>query len=143
MHNAIPVSCAPAWSLDPSGRFLEPRALRVIVVDDEADSVAMLKVLLNDEGHDVVGLQRGTEVLDAVKDFDPDAVLLDIAMPDKNGYEIAKEIRSRYGEVRPMLIAITGRYKLASDRILSEIVGFDHHVTKPYDPKALLSLLKF
>jgi len=123
-------------------RYVEPRALRIIVADDEHDSVSMLKLLLNDEGHDVVGLYRGSEVMAAVAEFNPDAVLLDIAMPDMNGYEIAKEIRRRYGEVRPLLIAISGRYKQASDRILAEIVGFDHHLAKPYQPDDLLALLR-
>src|SRR5689334_12826712 len=46
-------------------------------------------------------------------------------MPDASGYELAKEIRARYGEVKPMLIAISGRYKQASDKMLGQIVGFD------------------
>jgi two-component system CheB/CheR fusion protein len=124
------------------GRYLEPRALRVIVVDDEPDTVSTLTLLLSDEGHDVVGLHRGAEVLGAVEEFDPDAVLLDIAMPDMSGYEIAKEIRRKYGEVRPLLIAISGRYKKASDKLLAEIVGFNHHLSKPYDPNELLNLLR-
>ena len=143
MRNAIPVSRASAWALDPTGRFLQPRALRVVVADDEADSVAMLKLLLSDEGHDVIGLCRGIEVLDVVGEFDPDAVLLDIAMPDMNGYDIAREIRRKCGRFRPMLIAISGRYRKASDRMLAEMIGFDHHLAKPYDPNALLKLLRF
>jgi two-component system CheB/CheR fusion protein len=125
------------------GRYVGPRTLRVLVVDDERDSVDMLTLLLNDEGHEVRGLTRGKEVLDAVADFKPDAVLLDIAMPDASGYELAKEIRRRYGEVKPMLIAISGRYKQASDKMLGQIVGFDHYLTKPCDPGMLLSLLRF
>ena len=125
------------------GRYVEPRALRVIVVDDERDSVDTLTALLNDEGHEVRGLTRAREVIEAVAEFNPDAVLLDIAMPDASGYELAKEIRRRYGEVKPMLIAISGRYKQASDKMLGQIVGFDHYLTKPYDPGLLLSLLRF
>jgi DNA-binding response OmpR family regulator len=119
------------------------RSLRIIVADDDPDSVATLKLLLNDEGHDVVGLQKGADVLRLVEEFDPDAVVLDIAMPDKSGYELAKEIRARYGEFRPLLIAVTGRYKKVSDRMLGEIVGFDHYLVKPYEPKELLALLRF
>ena len=121
---------------------LAPRSLRVIVVDDERDSVATLTLLLTEEGHEVCGLQRGSEVLRAVADFRPDAVLLDIAMPDMSGYEVARKIRSRYGEVKPMLIAISGRYKQESDKLLARTVGFDHHVAKPYDPNELLALLR-
>jgi DNA-binding response OmpR family regulator len=126
-----------------ASRYVEPRSLRVLVVDDERDSVDTLTLLLNDEGHEVRGLTRGKEVLGAVAEFNPDAVLLDIAMPDTSGYELAKEIRRRYGEVKPLLIAISGRYKQASDKMLGQIVGFDHYLTKPYDPGLLLSLLRF
>ena len=120
-----------------------PRSLRIIVADDEPDAVAMLKVLLNDEGHDVIGLQRGSEVMKTIQEFDPDALVLDIAIPDKSGYELAKEIRARYGQIRPLLIAITGRYKQSSDKMLGQIVGFDHYLLKPYDPKELIALLRF
>ena len=142
LRASLPLFSAPKWSLDASGRYLEPRPLRVIVADDEHDAVSTLTALLNDEGHDVVGLQSGAQVMSAVDTFDPDVVMLDIAMPGMSGFEVAKEIRRKYGEIRPLLIAITGRYKKASDRMLAEIVGFNHHVVKPYDPNALLALLR-
>ena len=125
-----------------SPRF-SPRSLRIIVADDEPDSITALKLLLNDEGHDVVGLSKGAEVLRMVEEFKPHAVVLDIAMPDKSGYEIAKEIRKRFGVITPLLIAITGRYKQASDKMLGQIVGFDHYLLKPYEPNELLALLRF
>ena len=120
-----------------------PRCLRILVADDEPDSVTALKLLLNDEGHDVVTLSKGAEVLRMVEEFKPHAVVLDIAMPDKSGYEIAKEIRKRFGVITPLLIAITGRYKQASDKMLGQIVGFDHYLLKPYEPNELLALLRF
>jgi len=120
-----------------------PRSLRILVADDEPDSVTALKLLLNDEGHDVVTLSKGAEVLRMVEEFKPHAVVLDIAMPDKSGYEIAKEIRKRFGVITPLLIAITGRYKQASDKMLGQIVGFDHYLLKPYEPNELLALLRF
>lgn len=82
------------------------------------------------------------QALRVADDFRPDAVLLDIAMPDMSGYEVAQELRRRYGEVRPLLIAISGHHKKGSDRVLAEIAGFNHHVAKPYDPDALLGLLR-
>ena len=125
-----------------SPRF-SPRSLRIIVADDEPDSVATLKLLLNDEGHDVVALSKGSDVLRRVEDFRPDVLVLDLAMPDMSGYELAKEIRKRYGRITPLLIAITGRYKQASDKMLGQIVGFDHYLLKPYEPNELLALLRF
>ncbi len=140
---SIPLACAAPWTQGSAGRSLGPRPLRIIVADDESDSVTTLKLLLNDEGHDVIGLSKGAAVLPAVAQFDPDVVLLDIAMPDRSGYEVAKEIRARYGDARPLLIAISGRYKQVSDRMLGQIVGFDHYLTKPYEPSSLLKLLRF
>ena len=125
-----------------SPRF-SPRSLRIIVADDEPDSVATLKLLLNDEGHDVIGLSKGADVMRKIEEFKPEVVVLDIAMPDMSGYELAKEIRKRYGQITPLLIAITGRYKQASDKIFGEIVGFDHYLLKPYEPNELLALLRF
>ena len=120
-----------------------PRSLRIIVADDEPDSITALKLLLNDEGHDVIGLSKGAEVMRTVEQFKPEALVLDIAMPDLSGYEIAKEIRKRYGAITPLLIAVTGRYKQASDKLLGQIVGFDHYLLKPYEPNELLALLRF
>ena len=120
-----------------------PRSLRILIADDEPDSVTALKLLLNDEGHDVVGLSKGADVMRKIEEFRPEVVVLDIAMPDVSGYELAKEIRKRYGQITPLLIAITGRYKQASDRMLGQIVGFDHYLLKPYQPGELLALLRF
>jgi DNA-binding response OmpR family regulator len=120
-----------------------PRSLRILVADDEPDSVTALKLLLNDEGHDVIGLSKGADVMRTIEEFRPDAVVLDIAMPDRSGYELAKEIRKRYGQITPLLIAVTGRYKQASDKMLGQIVGFDHYLLKPYPPEELLALLRW
>jgi CheY-like chemotaxis protein len=116
-------------------------ALRVLVVDDERDAVLTLMALLRDEGYEVRGAYRGKDVLDLVREYAPHAVLLDIGMPDLNGYEAARQIRQRYGEQGPLLIAVTGWNKSA-DKMLARMAGFNHHVGKPYDPQALLALLK-
>jgi CheY-like chemotaxis protein len=137
-RGAGPASPAPGWA---AGEELGRSALRVLVVDDDRDEVLTLVALLREEGYDARGSYRGKDVLDLVRDFDPQAVLLDIGMPDLNGYEAARLVRSRYGSASPLLIAVTG-WKKASDRLLAELAGFDHHVAKPYDPQLLLSLLR-
>jgi DNA-binding response OmpR family regulator len=114
--------------------------LRVLVVDDERDAVLTLVALLRDEGYDARGAYRGKEVLDLIRDFAPHAVLLDIGMPDLNGYDVARQIRQRWGNVAPLLIAVTG-WKQSSDKMLATMAGFDHHVAKPYDLQVLISLL--
>jgi DNA-binding response OmpR family regulator len=117
------------------------RNLRILIVDDERDAVLTLMTLLRDEGHDVRGLYRAKEVAAAVKDFDPDVVLLDIALPDGSGYALAEDIRRRSGTERPLLIALTGIYKRPPHDQLSRIVGCDHFLTKPFAIAELLGLI--
>lgn len=114
---------------------------RVMVVDDELDTVAMLTAILREEGHEVRGLHRGYDVLSAVAEFDPDAVLLDIALADMDGYQVCRSIRERHGDARPLLIAISGRYTRGADKVLSTLNGFNHHLVKPCDPRKVVELL--
>ena len=113
----------------------------MLVADDDRDTVLSLIMLLREEGHEVRGVHAGRQVMGAILDFDPDVVLLDIALPDISGWEVARFIRERRGRERPKIIGITGEYRLGSDRILSQILGFDHYLLKPYDPSVLLALL--
>ena len=113
---------------------------RILVADDDADAVATLSALLREEGYQVRGVHHGAEVLDAVFNFAPDVVLLDIGMPKMSGYDVARTLRERYGSARPVLIAVTGRTGLA-DRQQARAAGFEHHIAKPYEPKALLNLI--
>ncbi|MGQ0653990.1 MAG: response regulator [Betaproteobacteria bacterium] len=117
-----------------------PRMLRVMVADDVPDTVTSLLELLRDEGYEVRGVYRGKDVMDAVCDFSPDVVLLDIGMPGMDGYEVARSLRERYGSARPTLFAVTARNKDA-DRLMSRLAGFDRHITKPYDPRELMASL--
>jgi DNA-binding response OmpR family regulator len=120
---------------------IAPRSLRVLIADDERDSVLTLMLLLQDEGHEVRGVSTGKQALSALSGFDADVVLLDIALPELSGWEVAREIRKRRGRDRPLLIGISGEYKQGADRILSQILGFDHYLLKPYAASALLALI--
>jgi DNA-binding response OmpR family regulator len=117
------------------------RPLRIMVVDDEPDTVVTLVTLLRDEGHDVHALYRAKDVVRSVDEYDPDVVLLDIALPDGSGYAVAEEVRRRRGPKRPLMIAVTGLYKRPPHDRLSRIVGCDHFLTKPFEINELLQLL--
>jgi CheY-like chemotaxis protein len=121
-------------------RSSTPRPLRVLVVDDERDTEMTLGILLRSEGIDVRLASGGMQVAQAVAQFQPDAVLLDLAMPDRSGLDVAQELRQCYGERCPLLIAVTGR-STEVDRQKTAASGFRHHVAKPYDPEALLKLV--
>lgn len=118
-----------------------PRRLRIMVVDDDRDSVMTLKTILGEEGHEVWGVYRAGDVKLGVEHFDPDVVLLDIGLPDGSGYALAHEIRAQCGPERPMLIALTGIYREGPDKSMSKAVGFHHFITKPYDIGHLLKLI--
>jgi DNA-binding response OmpR family regulator len=137
---------APMSAAQAAGSQGDPakarRSLRIIVADDDRDQVLTLVTLLSDEGHEVRALHRGKDVVRTVADFEADVVVVDIKLPDASGFEIAEQIRKQHGEGRPLLIAISGVYKKAPDRILAEIVGFDHLITKPFEFDALLKLVE-
>jgi CheY-like chemotaxis protein len=116
------------------------REPRILVADDDTDAVLSLTALLREEGYQVRGVHRGAEVLDAVFNFAPDVVLLDIGMPKMSGYDVARTLRERYGSARPALIAVTGRAG-ETDRQQARAAGFEHHVAKPYQPGELLRLI--
>ena len=114
--------------------------LRVLIVEDDKDALLTLMLLLQTEGHQAKGVGTAAAAWNVIRGFDPDVVLLDIGLPDKSGYELAREFRRWYGVVRPAIIAVTG-WNRASDKILSQLAGCDHHVGKPYDPQLLLGML--
>jgi DNA-binding response OmpR family regulator len=126
---------------DSTAHNSAPRSLRIIVADDDRDSVLTLMMLLREEGHEVRGVYTGRQVMGEVINFDPDAVLLDIAMPGLSGWEVARTIRARRGADRPLIIGLSGEYIKGADRILSQILGFNHYLVKPYALAELLALL--
>ena len=119
------------------------RPLRILIADDDADTVLTLAALLRLEGHEVLEALGGGEAIDAEREFMPDVMLLDIGMPHITGYEVARRVRGRYareGKRGPLLVAVTC-YQQASDKVLAHLCGFDHHLGKPFDTRALLKLL--
>ena len=93
-------------------------------------------MLLRLEGHEVHIALDGPSALDLAEEFEPNAALLDIGMPGLNGYEVARELRSRRNGHGLLLIAATG-YGQPEDRVRAEAAGFDLHMVKPLDPQTL------
>ena len=112
---------------------------RILVVDDNRDAADMLGQLLTMLGAVVSVAYSGRAALDALEDFQPDSVLLDIGMPDMHGYEVARRIRASTGFSGVLLIALTG-WGQEHDQRQSRAAGFDHHVVKPPDINRLREL---
>ncbi|MEP6921681.1 MAG: response regulator, partial [bacterium] len=113
---------------------------RVLVVDDNIDAADMLAMMLQMFGHEVKKAYDGHTAVETAIEYQPDCVLLDIGLPDMNGYEVAQRLRSQPQTKDSWLVAMTG-YGQDSDRQLSREAGFDHHLVKPVEPQKLQELL--
>lgn len=116
--------------------------LRILIVDDRADSADSLALLLGMYGHEVDVARDGVSGLQQALADEPDVVLLDVGLPGMNGYDVAKQINNhRPSEKMPLLIAVTG-YGREQDRRHSRESGIHLHLVKPVDPAELATLLK-
>lgn len=113
---------------------------RILLADDNRDAAESLAIILRLEGHEVDLAHDGLEALRAFGARTPDIALLDIGMPHTNGYEVARHIRAAPNGRAVLLIAITG-WAQDSDKAQSRAAGFDHHLTKPIEPEALIALI--
>jgi PAS domain S-box-containing protein len=116
-----------------------PGARRLLVVDDNEDAANTVAELLHMGGNEVAVARDGISAVSKTAEFRPDVVLLDIGLPDINGYEVARRIRKLEGVRQPILIALTG-WGQQQDKDAAAAAGFDHHWTKPVDPARLQEL---
>jgi PAS domain S-box-containing protein len=113
---------------------------RVLVVDDNRDAAESLGVLLALLGAETRTAHDGRAALEALDDFQPSVILLDLGMPGMDGYEVAQRVRQHPLGRRVTLVALTG-WGLQVDKQKSEDVGFDHHLVKPVDVEVLRQVL--
>ncbi|WP_186183892.1 chemotaxis protein CheB [Burkholderia gladioli] len=107
-------------------------SFRILVVEDNVDAAESTSLLLTISGHTTRISRDGPSALQQIDDFRPEVVLLDIGLPNMDGYEIARRIRAMQGQVDTVLIALSG-YGQAEDLRRSQEAGFDHHLVKPAD----------
>ena len=120
---------------------MQTHAPRVFVVDDNRDAADTLAMLLEMEGYDVRVEYDGDDAMRAADEFHPDVALLDIGLPGKDGYEIARHIREDHDSDDVMLIAITG-YASEDDVRRARAAGFDYHFGKPANLAAVLKTIE-
>jgi CheY-like chemotaxis protein len=111
-----------------------------MVVDDNADAAAMLAMLLEASGHQVIVEHASRSALARASEESPQVCLLDIGLPDIDGIELARRLRARPETADALLIAVTG-YGQDQDRRLTQAAGFDHHLVKPVDIARLSAIL--
>jgi signal transduction histidine kinase len=141
----LPTIPAPAMVPPPlaPGRAVaaapNPRG-RVLIVDDNRDAAVSLALLLRVEGYEVQTAHDGSAALTVAQTFRPNVVLLDIGLPEMDGYEVARRLRQEPDTANALLVAVTG-YSQDEDRRRSQESGIDHYMVKPVDLNALPALL--
>jgi PAS domain S-box-containing protein len=128
------IACPEHERAEVSAPRAPPR--RVLIVDDNVDAATTIAMLLNFQGHQAEAVYNGQDALERVASFKPDVALLDIGLPEMDGYELAMRLRAmpELGDVR--LVALTG-YGQAEDRQRAAAAGFDDHLVKPVNLAAL------
>jgi len=126
----------PAAGGDTADVQGNPAALRIGVVDDNEDAAVTLALLLETLGHTVSVAHSARAALEALPAFEPDVCLLDIGLPEMNGFELARALRARPGTDHAILIAVTG-YAQEKDRAEARAAGFHDLFAKPVDLEVL------
>ena len=111
------------------------------MVDKDAEAAEMLSELLRMQGHEARIAVAGRVALMAAAGFRPDIVLVDLALADIDGYEVARKLRARNGMAEVRIIALSGSSQ-PGDRERSKAAGFDAHLVKPIELRQLLAMLE-
>lgn len=113
---------------------------RILVIDDNQDSAVTLTMLLKIKGHDVQTRYGGRSGLEAAESLRPEVIILDIGMPEMDGYETCRQLRQRPWGKEIVVVALTG-YGQEEDKRRTREAGFDGHLVKPVDMAELTQLL--
>jgi PAS domain S-box-containing protein len=127
--SAAPVAAEPAFKR------------RVLIADDNRDAAESLAMLLEMDGHSVTVVHDGIEALASIEASRPEVALVDIGMPEVDGYEVARRVRGDTRNQQILLIAVTG-WGQETDKTRALAAGFDLHFTKPVEPTQLIELLR-
>ena len=112
------------------------RAKKILIADDEPNIVVSLEFLMKQKGYVVKVVTNGEEVLQAVAEFGPDLILLDVMMPGEDGFAVAERIRDDPGLAGVRVLFLTARADVG-DHERSRSTGAVGHVTKPFNPSSL------
>ncbi|HTA91848.1 MAG TPA: response regulator [Polyangiaceae bacterium] len=120
-----------------SGVFAASKTRRVLIVDDHVDSAELIAEVLSAQGHETCVAHDAAAAERAALAFQPQVAILDIGLPGVTGYELLRQLRSHAELAECRFIALTGHTEQA-DRGRSRDAGFETHLTKPFDLRAVL-----
>ncbi|QBE63818.1 hybrid sensor histidine kinase/response regulator [Pseudoduganella lutea] len=137
---AAGAACPAAEPATRQARSAATDAVRVLIVDDNRDAAETLAMALQVSGYETRTVHTAGAALEIAAAFRPEAALLDIGLPDMNGYELARLLRQLPGGTAMKLVATTG-WGQQKDRERALEAGFDHHMTKPVELAILRDIL--
>jgi two-component system response regulator VicR len=112
---------------------------RILCIEDHPEMIELIRLILGRRGFEVEGAVGGREGLEAMAQNPPDLVLLDLMMPDVDGWEVYRQIKAREDLGRVPVIVVTAKAQ-GIDRVLGlHIVGVDDYITKPFGPRDLVT----
>jgi CheY-like chemotaxis protein len=114
--------------------------LKVLVVEDNVDSAETLAILLRAYDHEVRTVHDGLQAIEVSERFQPDVILLDLGLPDLDGYDVCRRIRQRPRGRNMIIIALSG-WGQQKDKDRSAASGFDLHLVKPVEAQTLIEML--
>jgi two-component system, cell cycle response regulator DivK len=114
---------------------------RILVVEDQEDNRQILRDLLGSVGYDMTEAWDGEAGITAAKQQHPDLILMDIQMPQMDGYEATRRIKAD-PELKSIPVIVVTSYALSGDEGKAREAGCDAYVTKPYSPRQLLAKIK-
>jgi signal transduction histidine kinase len=136
----LPAAARPGDASSPAGPHRAAASRRILIVEDNDDARQMLEAALALGGHEVRTARDGAGGLVLAADLLPDVVLIDIALPDMDGYELARRLRAARGGRRLGLVAVTG-YGQPDDQRRAFDAGFDVHLVKPVSAQRLRQVI--
>ncbi len=118
---------------------MENQPKRIVCVEDEPEMIDLLKLILGRKGYEVFGANGGTEGLDTIREVKPDVVLLDLMMPDMDGWEVYQQLKAEEDTRDIPVIVVTAKAQ-SIDKVLGlHIAKVDDYISKPFSPKELLN----
>lgn len=114
---------------------------KILIVEDEESLLKLESILLTSKGYDVKGVSNGQAALDAIADEHPDLVLLDIMLPEIDGFEVCRRIKSQEDTRNIPVIMLTAK-KSREDMARGEKVGADWYITKPFKSAMVIETIQ-
>src|SRR5579863_8987758 len=138
-HESAPVLSFPERA--PQERYNPAVAPRIVIIEDEKDIVELVRYNLRKEGLEVLGFGRGREGLDHIRRNPVDLVLLDVLLPDLDGFEVCRALRAD-DRTRALPVIFLTAKGAEIDRVVGLEIGADDYVVKPFSPRELVARVK-